>query len=141
MMRGLAILACLNAFPAAAETVVALRNLRVHTLISAADIAVEAGTITGAATSAEDVIGLETRVAIYKGRPILPQELGSPTIVERNQIVPLTVSLGALAISAEGRALDRGGVGDFVRVMNTTSRTTVSGVIRVDGSVSVLSAH
>ncbi len=140
-MRYVVILAWLSALPANADTVVALRNIPAKTQITAADIVVESGTIAGAATSPEGVIGLETRVAIYKGRPIVPQELGSPTIVERNQIVPLTVSVGALAISAEGRALDRGGVGDSVRVMNTSSRTTVSGVIRADGSVSVLSVH
>jgi len=35
-------------------------------------------------------------------------------------------------ISTEGRALDRAGPGDFIRVMNLTSRATVTA--RVDGS-------
>jgi flagella basal body P-ring formation protein FlgA len=141
MMRLLAALACLVAHPVGADTVVALRNLRAQTLISAADIMVEPGMVAGAAKALEGVIGLETRVAIYRGRPILTGEIGAPTIVERNQIVPLKFSIGALTISAEGRALDRGGAGDSVRVMNTTSRTTVSGVILADGTVSVLSGH
>lgn len=126
--------------PAGADTVTALRNLRAQTLISAGDILIELGSVVGAASRPEDVIGLETRVAIYKGRPILLQEVGAPTLIERNQIVPLKFSVGALAISAEGRALDRGGAGDAIRVMNTTSRTTVSGVILADGTVSVQTA-
>jgi flagellar basal body P-ring formation protein FlgA len=140
-MRRAFLLVGLLAQPACADTVVALRNLRAQTLITAADIMIEPGTVAGAALAPEEVIGLETRVTIYKGRPIRPQEIGSPTMVERNQIVPLKFSIGALAISAEGRALDRGGVGDSVRVMNTSSRTTVSGVILADGTVSVLADH
>lgn len=127
--------------PVGADTVTALRNLRAQTLISVGDVLIAPGAVAGAASRPEDVIGLETRVAIYKGRPILLQEIGAPTIVERNQIVPLKFSAGALAISAEGRALDRGGAGDSIRVMNTTSRTTVSGVIRADGTVSVQTAQ
>lgn len=131
----------LVAQPAVADTVTALRNLRAQTLISADDVLIAPGAVAGAASRPEDAIGLETRVAIYKGRPILLQEIGAPTIVQRNQIVPLRFSAGALAISAEGRALDRGGAGDTIRVMNTTSRTTVSGVILADGSVSVQTAQ
>ena len=42
-----------------------------------------------------------------------------------------------LRILTEGRALARGGVGDVIRVMNLSSRTTVSGRIAADGSVHV----
>lgn len=140
-MRWMLLLAGLVAQPVEADTVTALRNLRAQTLISADDVLIVPGAVAGAASRPEDVIGRETRVAIYKGRPILLQEIGAPTIIERNQIVPLRFSAGALAISAEGRALDRGGAGDAIRVMNTTSRTTVSGVILADGTVSVRTAQ
>ena len=140
-MRSIVLLACIAAPPCGAETVVALRNLRAQTVISAGDILVEPGTVAGAAFGPEEVIGRETRVAIYKGRPILSEEVGPPSIVERKQNVPLKFKIGSLAISAEGRALDRGGVGDSVRVMNTSSRTTVSGVVLADGAVSVRAAH
>lgn len=51
--------------------------------------------------------------------------------------MPLSYRLGALEIRAEGRALSRGGVGDEIRVMNLSSRTTVSGRIAEDGAVHV----
>jgi flagellar L-ring protein precursor FlgH len=140
-MRWVSLLVGLAALPAGADTVTALHTLRAQTVISAEDVLIAPGTVAGAASRVEDVIGLETRVAIYKGRPILLQQIGAAKIVERNQIVPLRFSAGALAISAEGRALDRGGAGDVIRVMNTTSRTTVSGVILADGTVSVQTAQ
>ncbi|MEM9971263.1 MAG: flagella basal body P-ring formation protein FlgA, partial [Pseudomonadota bacterium] len=42
-----------------------------------------------------------------------------------------------LTIRTEGRVLDRGAVGDRVRVMNLTSRSTVSGIVAAGGTVVV----
>ena len=70
-------------------------------------------------------------------RPVRPGDVGPPAIVERNQVVPLTYLNGGLAIRTEGRVLDRAAAGEAVRVMNLASRTTVTGVVRADGSVEV----
>lgn len=136
-MRGMLCIAACLAGPAAADTVVALRSLQARTVIGAGDVALSPGTVTGAATRLEDVIGRETLVAIYKDRPVFVRNAGAPTLVERNQIVPLVFTLGTLVISAEGRALGRGGAGDLIRIMNTASRATVTGMVMPDGSVSV----
>lgn len=136
-MRGLLCIASCLAWPAAADTVVALRPLPARTVISPADVKLAPGNLAGAATRLEDVIGRETRVAVYKDRPLLLHNSDAPTLVERNQIVPLTFTTGALTIAAEGRALGRGGQGDLIRIMNTASRTTVTGMVMPDGSVAV----
>jgi flagella basal body P-ring formation protein FlgA len=57
--------------------------------------------------------------------------------VDRNQMVSLVFRSSGLTILTEGRALDRGGVGDVIKVMNLASRTTVTGTIAPDGSVMV----
>ena len=57
--------------------------------------------------------------------------------VKRNQIVTLAYEKAALRIEAEGRALGAGGIGEVIRVMNSTSRVTVSGRIAADGTVVV----
>lgn len=85
----------------------------------------------------EDAAGKETRVILYPGRPIQPQHLGSPTLVERNQIVRLAYLSGGLLITTDGRALGRAGAGESIRILNTTSRQTVTGVVREDGSIIV----
>ncbi|MCU9849465.1 flagellar basal body P-ring formation chaperone FlgA [Defluviimonas sp. WL0024] len=126
------------AIPASAETLVAARTLRAQTIVTPDDVLTQSGTVPGVLTDATEAIGLETRVAIYQGRPIRPADLGPPAIVDRNQIVALSYVAGALTITAEGRALARGGVGDRIRVMNVASRTTVSGVVAAGGSVRVM---
>ena len=44
---------------------------------------------------------------------------------------------GPLRIVTEGRALDRAGAGEPVRVMNLASRQTVTGTVGADGSIEV----
>lgn len=136
-MRLALLLAILLAGAAEAETLVATRTLRAQAILGPQDVVLVAGDVPGAATSPAEVIGLEARVAIYQGRPIRPADLGPPAIVGRNQSVVLTYSAGALSISTEGRSLGRGGVGDWIRVMNIASRSTVSGVVAGDGTVRV----
>jgi len=137
-MRAGAVLAmCLAAWPALAESVVATRPIRAQTVLTAEDVTLVAAQIDGALTDISAVLGQEARVTIYAGRPVRADDLGPPTMVDRNQIVPLTYRTGGLSITTEGRALARGGVGDVIRVMNLASRTTVSGLIGPDGAVVV----
>ncbi len=123
--------------PAMAETVLAARTIRANSLISAQDLVVEEGNVAGAASRIDEVAGLEARVSLYAGRPVALADIGPPALVERNQIVALVFETGGLRISTEGRSLSRGGVGDFIRVMNLSSRTTVSGKIMPDGRIIV----
>ncbi len=136
-MLRLALLAILAASPVAAETLVAARLIRAGTILSADDVARAETPMAGALDDPADAIGLEARVAIYAGRPLRPEDLGSPTIIDRNQAVPLVYQRGPLSIVTEGRALGRGGAGDMIRVMNVSSRSTVSGIIGADGAIRV----
>ena len=122
---------------ALADSLVATRTIRAKSVVQVDDITLVAATIPGALTGTSAALGLEARVAIYAGRPIRASDLGSPAVIERNQIVPLSYQTGVLAIVTEGRALARGGVGDVIRVMNLASRSTVSGRIAADGIVRV----
>ncbi|AXQ95180.1 flagellar basal body P-ring formation protein FlgA [Cereibacter azotoformans] len=135
-MRWVLLLLCL-ASPAPADTVVATRTIRALEVLGPGDLALRPETLPGTLTEPAQAIGLEARVTLYAGRPVGIGDVGPPGIVNRNQIVPLAYSLGALEIRAEGRALARGGVGDVIRVMNLSSRSTVSGRIADDGSVHV----
>ncbi len=133
----LCLMACLVAASARAESLVATRTIRARSVLSARDAQSVTQTFPGAATDPVEIIGLETRVTLYKGRPILTSQLSPPATIERNASVPLAYRAGSVIIVTEGRALDRGGAGDLIRVMNVASRTTLSGRIGADGSVYV----
>lgn len=132
MTRHLALLALL-AGPAWAESLVPLRTIPARAVIGPDDVGLADATVPGALDDPALVVGLEARVALYPGRPIRAGDVGPPAVVERNQVVPLMFQAGGVTITAEGRALDRGGVGEVIRVMNLASRTTVSARIGADG--------
>lgn len=136
MLRFLLTLALALPAPALADALVAARTLRSGTLLSAGDIRLDPQQ-DGAPVDPASIIGLELRGMLGAGRPIRPENLGPPTIVSRNQLVTLAYEHHALRIEVEGRALGAGGVGDVIRVMNSNSRTTVSGRIAADGTVIV----
>lgn len=122
---------------AMADTLLAARTIRAAEVIGAQDLTVVADDTPGALQDPAAVIGQEARVALYAGRPIRRGDIGPPAVVERNEIVTLIFRQGGLAISTEGRALGRGGVGEAIRAMNLASRSTVSGVIGPQGAVHV----
>lgn len=123
--------------PALAETVVPKRTIRSQSIIYFNDLTHQTGTIPGTFSDAAKIDGLEARVTLYAGRPIRLGDVGPAALVERNAVVPILYVNGTLRLSAEGRALGRGAVGDRIRVMNLSSRTTVSGTITQDGTILV----
>ena len=94
--------------PALADSVVATRTIRAHVALSADDMTMVAMDIPGALSDSATAVGQETRVIVYAGKPIHAEDLGPTAIIERNQIIPLSYSVGALSILTEGRALGRG---------------------------------
>jgi flagellar basal body P-ring formation protein FlgA len=130
-----ACLICLaSALPAAADTIVAARTIPAQSIIAPSDLMQSAQIIPGSVTDPAQIIGMETRVALYAGRPIRPADVGFPAVVDRNQIIALFYQQGGLTIATEGRALGRGGPGDLIRVMNIASRATVTARISLDGA-------
>lgn len=124
--------------PKDAQTIlVPSRVIRAQEVIAPGDILAAAGQSLGALTDPSAIIGREARIALYPGRPIRAQDLGEPALIERNQTVGLIYQRGALNITIEGRALDRAGFGETIRVMNTNSRQTILGTVGADGNVYV----
>ncbi|MFC6688599.1 flagellar basal body P-ring formation chaperone FlgA [Jhaorihella thermophila] len=132
-----ACIAALLGTSAAADVVVAARTIRAHEVISAADLAVRPIESPGGFRDPSEVVGNEARVMLYAGRPVRANDIGPPASVERNQLVTLVYRSGALRISVDGRALGRGAQGDLIRVMNLSSKATVTGRISGDGTVEV----
>ena len=123
---------------AAAQAVIATRNLRANHPITEADLAIGTQPLApGLIADPAEALGMEARVTLYAGRPIPLAGLQPPALVERNQLVTLVFRQGALEIRAEGRALARAPADAEVRVMNLASRTTVTGRVAGPALVAV----
>lgn len=132
-----ALLALAICGPAWSDSVVAARTIPAKSLIGPGDVIMDTRTVPGAVSDSATIIGMEARVALYAGRPIRSADVGFPAVVERNQIIILHYLNNGLAISTDARALGRGGPGDTVRVMNLSSRATVTATIGIDGAAYV----
>ncbi len=114
--------------------VTAGRTLRPGTVVEAGDLRVP----EGAETLARELVGREVRRAVYAGRPVRPDDVGPVTLVGRNTVVTMRYRSGALSIRTEGRALDAGGAGERIRVINLDTRQPVAAVVRAPGLVEVM---
>jgi flagellar basal body P-ring formation protein FlgA len=139
LIKALVLAAVANATPvtASAQTVVAAHTIRNKAVITFEDIVLLDTESKGSIGELELVAGMEARTILYQGRPIRPQDIGPPALIERNQIVSIVYKDGSLVIMTEGRALNRGGLGDRVRVLNLSSKMAVTGTVESSGKVKV----
>ncbi|MFV0292521.1 MAG: flagellar basal body P-ring formation chaperone FlgA [Paracoccus sp. (in: a-proteobacteria)] len=127
--------------PAIADAgVIAARNLSAGTVISAGDL-LWSEDVTAGVPDLSMAVGQQTRVAIYQGRPVMAGALRIPVLINRNQIVRITFNAGMLRIETEGRALSEGSAGEVIRVMNLSSRSTISARVAEDGTLLAVSGN
>jgi flagellar basal body P-ring formation protein FlgA len=75
------------------------------------------------------VVGMAAKVPLRAGQPISEGDLQRPLAVSRGALVTLVLNYNGMQLTAQGRAVDQGSLGDTVRVTNTHSNLTVEGVI------------
>ncbi len=131
------ILGLLYPLTAQADIVVPVRTIRAKEIITVSDLQLKPGEAVGAVRSPDDLVGQEAKLALYPGRPIRASDVGPPAIVDRNDLVTLIFVKNGLSIAVEGRALGRGAIGEKIRAMNLSSRSTITGRIRPDGQIEV----
>jgi len=120
-----------------AQQVLATHTLRVGTVLVEGDLKAPGGDDARRRELIAALVGLETRRAIYAGRPVVAADLGPPTLVRRNAVVVMLYSDRGLGIRTEGRALESGGAGEVVRVLNLTSRRSLLATVTGENQVEV----
>lgn len=82
--------------------------------------------------------GLVTKRKIKAGQTIIDGMAASPKpqiLIKRNQTVVIRIQTAGLLITAMGKSLSEGSVGQFIRVKNTDSGRIVVGKVNEDGTV------
>lgn len=87
-------------------------------------------------TDRNALLGQTARRVLSPGRPVPDNSVATQTAVTRNKPVTLEYRQGALLITARGRALANGAVGDQIRVQNLDSNRTLTGTVTGPGTVS-----
>ena len=80
-------------------------------------------------TSLPQLVGMSPRKPARAGEPLRLSDMHPPLVVEKGAQVDMTFVSGALTLTARGRALDSGAIGDIVNVLNSRSNRTVQGIV------------
>jgi flagellar basal body P-ring formation protein FlgA len=123
------------------RVLVATHLLMPGTIVAAADLhpaAVPASTLRGAvATTAAAAEGMQVRRAVATGEPVRLDNLVPPPLVRRGQRVLIALAAPGLQLAEQGQALDTGGSGDQVRVLNPVSHAVLEATVTGPGQVRV----
>jgi len=82
--------------------------------------------------------GMAARRALSRGRPLSESDIEEPKLVLRNTLVTIIFSAPGMMMTARGRSLDDGALGETVKIMNIRSNRIVEGIVQENGDVSVI---
>ena len=85
----------------------------------------------------ENLIGMAPKRAVQPGRAIRSSDLKRPVLVEKGSLVLMSLDRPGMSLSARGKALDTGGDGDTVRIVNLQSKAVVEARVTGPGRVAV----
>ncbi len=81
-------------------------------------------------SSLEDVLNLQTKRIVQKGKPIFSDMVELPFLVARGDILKIVVKLKNLEVSAKGKALQGGRIGDIIKVENLSTHKKLVATIQ-----------
>ena len=88
-------------------------------------------------SSVSDLEGSAARRSIPAGRPIRDDDIGRPHMVQKNAAITIVYQTGGLELSARGRALEGGALGESVRVLANGGDDIVIGEVASSSQVVV----
>jgi flagella basal body P-ring formation protein FlgA len=121
------------------RVVVPVRDIARGDVISESDLTFGTvqgtGLMNGTVTSMATAIGMESRRVLRAGVTLSASDLRRPVVVNRGQTVTMTFAAPGVDLTAMGRAMGEGGVGDTVTVQNPASFRLVTAVVTAAGTV------
>lgn len=85
-----------------------------------------------------EVDGFVTKKTLLPGRIIPVAMLREAYLIERGKTVPMIFSNSGMTITAQGVALQNGGLGEIIRVRNLDSGVIIAGTVMQDGTLRVM---
>lgn len=89
----------------------------------------------GVVTAAPDIAGREARRLLHAGEPIRADDIRMPILVAKGSTVTMTFDVPGISLTATGRAMNEGGMGETIIVQNPISFRQVSCVVTGPGRV------
>jgi flagellar basal body P-ring formation protein FlgA len=94
-----------------------------------------AALMSGVPTKMDEVKGMQTRRMLSSGQPFRGDDVRRPIVITKGQTVTMQFIVPGVELSAMGRAMSEGGVGDTVTIQNPVSYRMISGTVIAPGTV------
>jgi flagella basal body P-ring formation protein FlgA len=135
--------ALVMAYPAFAATglriVVPARDIGRGETIAESDLSYQLvaadSVMSNTATSMDALVGMQTRRVLHQGESVRNDDVRHPIVVTKGATVTMTFEAPGIELTAVGRAMSEGGVGDTVTVLNPVSYRQISAVVTAPGTV------
>ena len=128
-----------SAFAATVRIVVPAHDINRGDTISESDLTYAtmdgAQLISGIHTKMDEVKGMQARRVLAAGQPFRADDVRRPIVVTKGQTVTMEFDAPGVLLTAMGRAMSEGGVGDTVTIQNPASYRMISGVVTAPGVV------
>jgi flagella basal body P-ring formation protein FlgA len=142
-MKKLLLIALLAVMPAAANAavriVVPARDIARGDVISEADLTFRTiegdALMSGITTSITTVAGMQARRVLRAGEAFRSDDVRRPLVVSKGQMVTMQFSAPGVELTAMGRAMSEGGLGDSVTIQNPVSFRMISAIVIAPGTV------
>jgi len=144
-MKAILLFVCalVMAYPAFAATgvriVVPVRDIGRGETIAESDLSYQVvaseSVTSNTATSMDALVGMQTRRVLHQGETVRNDDVRHPILVTKGSTVTMTFDAPGITLTAMGRAMSEGGVGDTVTILNPASYRQISAVVVGPGTV------
>ncbi len=111
-------------------------------IVRASDIAIERRPKSRVAAetigAASDAVGLAVRAPVRAGQALRRADLTTPQLVHRDDEVTLVYEVPGIMLTTRGKALESGGDGDAIGVVNLETKRTIQGIVSGPNRVTIM---
>ncbi len=93
--------------------------------------------VTGTILDEKNIVNMTPRRVAADGKPLMMNDLESPKMVDRGDLITLVFADGPITLTVKGKSLQSGAMGDTVRVANIDSNKNLQGIVTGHREVTV----
>ncbi|MBV9992738.1 MAG: flagellar basal body P-ring formation protein FlgA [Alphaproteobacteria bacterium] len=97
------------------------------------------GLMPNTTTSMDSLVGMQTRRVLRAGESVRNDDVRRPILVTKGTTVTMTFEAPGVTLTATGRALSEGGLGETVTVQNPASFRQITATVTGPGAVKAVS--
>jgi flagella basal body P-ring formation protein FlgA len=94
-----------------------------------------AALMSGVPTKIDEVKGMQARRTLSAGQAFRGDDVRRPIVITKGQTVTMQFVVPGVELTAMGRAMSEGGIGDTVTIQNPVSYRMISGTVIAPGTV------